>query len=193
MPSTLILSDPSGPIHAVRFYKCQESLAQTVADFIGDEGLALGDPAIILVTPPQRKAILDELRSRGFDVEHAIAAGDLVVLDAEETLATLVVDGVIDEMRFRTLVPASLEGLRRGRRNCTIRAYGEMVHLLWQAGQADAAIRLEALWNEVAPTYDLWILCGYAATSVYTGRGVEDICGQHTHVIGRTPFVSPSA
>ena len=126
-------------------------------------------------------------------MERAIIAGDLVVLDAEETIAALMVDGVLDETRFRTLVPATLESLRRGRRDCTIRAYGEMVHLLWQAGQPDAAIRLEALWNEIAPTYDLWILCGYAATSVYTGCGMQDICAQHTHVIGRTTRVSPSA
>jgi hypothetical protein len=41
----------------------------------------------------------------------------------------------------------------RGRENATVRAYGEMVDLLWKDGLEEAAIRLETLWNELANTH----------------------------------------
>jgi hypothetical protein len=170
--------------HTVRFYESEASLVQTVADFIGDEGLSLSEPAIIVARPGHRKAILSELHSRGVDVNGAIAVGDLVVLDAEETIATLMAGGMLDETLFTTLVPPVLDRLLRGR-TCAIRAYGEMVDVLWQAGMPGAAIRLEALWNQLARSYDIWILCGYAASTVRTERGVREICAQHSHVIGR--------
>jgi hypothetical protein len=168
--------------HAVRFYESKESLCRLVAEFLG-EGLAIGQPALIIGTPEHRAAIADELRARDFDVERLEAAGDLLLIDARTALATFMVDGVPDSNLFRARTTRSIERLCRGRRDCTIRAYGEMVDLLWKDGESTAAVQLEMLWNRLATTHDFSLLCGYAMGNFYKDASVGDICHHHTHVI----------
>jgi hypothetical protein len=67
-----------------------------------------------------------------------------------------------------------------------IRAYGEMVDVLWRQNQTAAAMRLEALWNDLARIYQFQLLCGYAMGSFYKGSSIDDICGLHSHVIAET-------
>ena len=61
-----------------------------------------------------------------------------------------------------------------------------MVDLLWQRGNADAAIRLEILWNQLASHYEFSLMCGYAVGHFYKEtrdpRCVE-VCAQHSHVL----------
>src|SRR4051812_6531666 len=94
----------SGHFHAVRFYDSKESLCRTVADFLG-EGIALGQPALVIATPRHRDGILQELRSRGVDGDALAAAGDLLMLDAREVMATFMVDGMPDAEKFKGRVP----------------------------------------------------------------------------------------
>ena len=42
-----------------------------------------------------------------------------------------------------------------------VAAFGEMVALLWAEGKTDAAIQLEQLWNDLATTHDVDVLCAY--------------------------------
>lgn len=175
-------SDASGHYHAVRFYENKASLCRTVADFLG-KGIVLGQPGLVIATPPHRESLLDELRARDIVVDQIQAAGDLLLLDAREVLATFMVDGLPDTKLFNIHVPAAIDRLCRGRKDCTIRAYGEMVDVLWQDGHAAAAIRLEMLWNQLAMTRDFSLLCGYAMGNFYKDAGMRDVCAQHSHVI----------
>jgi MEDS: MEthanogen/methylotroph, DcmR Sensory domain len=105
-----------------------------------------------------------------------------VFLEAESMLREFMVEGMPDAARFNAAVTPLLDRLSR-RRTCTVRAYGEMVDVLWKRGNTAAAIRLEALWNTLADTQPFSLLCGYAADNVYENSAVEDICRQHSHVI----------
>jgi hypothetical protein len=172
----------SGHFHAVRFYENKASLCRTVADFLG-EGLALGHPGLVIATPQHRNALLSELRSRHLDVDKVQAAEDLLLLDARDVLATIMVDGMPDATRFMTHIPTAIDRLARERRGCTIRAYGEMVDVLWQDGLTAAAIRLEMLWNRLAMTADFSLLCGYAIGNFYKDAGMRNVCAQHSHVL----------
>jgi hypothetical protein len=174
--------DAARHYHAVRFYDSKASLCRTVADFLG-EGFAAGQPALVIATPAHREGILSELRSRDVDVDGIQAAGDLLLLDAREVLSRFMVEGMPDASRFNTHVPAAIDRLCRGRVNCTIRAYGEMVDVLWQDGLTTAAIQLEMLWNQLALTRDFSLLCGYAMGSFYKDAGMREVCAQHSHVI----------
>src|SRR5688500_4804714 len=136
-------------LHAVRFYENQESLCKLVADFLG-EGVATGKPALIIGTPEHNAGILNELESRHFDLDAMRAASDLVVLDARRSLAEFMVDGLPDAGRFKEFASVALDRLCRGREDCTIRAYGEMVDVLWKDGLTAAATKLEMLWNQLA-------------------------------------------
>lgn len=172
-----------GTFHAVRFYEDAMSLARIVAEFLG-EGFVAGQPAIVIATPEHAAGVTEQLVVRGFDIERVKDAGDLTLLDASATLQRFMVDGMPDPARFReTLVPL-LDQVCRGRAS-SVRAYGEMVDVLWQAGRTVAAVKLEMLWNELARTKDFSLLCGYAMGHFYKHAAVDDICEQHTHVVAK--------
>ena len=61
-----------------------------------------------------------------------------------------------------------------------------MVNLLWKDGLEAAAIRLETLWNELANTHDFKLLCGYSMGNFYKGAAIEEIKGQHSHLVEET-------
>ena len=170
--------------HAVQFYGDESELFKTIGTFLS-EGLVAGQPAIVIATPAHSAAIQDALGSHFIDVARARHMGDLVMLDAEETLGTFMYNGMPDPMLFRRAIGDQIVQTIRGRGRTLLRAYGEMVDVLWQRGQADAAIRLEILWNELASVHTFSLLCGYAIGNFYkeTSR-IEDVARQHTHVIG---------
>jgi len=158
-------SVPTAPYHAVRFYDNEKSLAQIVAEFLA-EGLTDGKPGIVIAAPSQRAAIVRELVVRSFDVVSLQGSGDLVLLDADETLATFMPDdGKLHAKAFEN------------------RIYGQMVDILWKSGKHELAIRLEVLWNQLANTHAFSLLCGYAIGSFYKDANFEEICSQHTHVV----------
>ncbi len=172
----------SGHFHAVRFYKDSDGLSRIVAEFLA-EGLASGQPAIVIATPRHIADIESQLRARGTDVDRLTAERELVLLDADATLAQFMVDGMPDPGRFRRAITPVIEAAYRGRKGCVARAYGEMVDVLWKADQTVAAIRLETLWNALAQSHAFSLLCGYSLGNFYKAAAVEDICGQHSHVI----------
>lgn len=172
----------SGHFHAVRFYDTKESLCRIVAEFLG-EGFVAGQPALIIATPEHGEGVVAELRAHHFDTDKMQACGDLLVLDARNVLSTFMEDGRPDSVRFNISVPAAIARVLAGRPDRTVRAYGEMVDLLWKDGLTTAAVRLEMLWNQLARTHDFSLLCGYSMGSFYKDAAVEDICAQHSHVL----------
>ena len=181
--------------HAVQFYGSDDSLCTTVASFLS-EGLILGQPAIVIATPEHCQAIDGQLRRRFIDCAAARKDGDLIVLDAEETLALFTgADGMPDADLFQEHLSRVIRQTLSGR-STTLRAYGEMVDLLWRRGQADAALRLEILWNKLALQHSFALLCGYSMGSFYkqTDR-MEEIAALHSEVIDSNliPFPQPKA
>lgn len=172
----------SGHFHAVRFYEDESSLCRIVAEFLGD-GLAAGQPGVVIAVPSHRAGISQGLRALSFDVDRLRRSGDLVVLDAEETLSTFMKSGYPDSDAFRKSVGGVLDQAIGGRQGATVRAFGEMVDWLWKNEAAEAAIRLEVLWNQLATTRAFSLLCGYSMGNFYKHGAYENICGQHTHVV----------
>jgi hypothetical protein len=168
--------------HAVRFYQDEQSLYRIVADFIGD-GVVAGQPAVVLATPQHGQEISRELQALSCDVSRLQASGELLMLDAEEMLSTFMKDGAPDPVAFQDSVGGALDKAAAGRPHASVRAYGEMVDCLWKAGQTDAAIRLEVLWNQLANTRAFSLLCGYCMGNFYKHGAYEQICDHHTHVI----------
>lgn len=178
--------------HAVRFYENEKSLSQIVADFLA-EGLAAGHPGIVVAAPSQRAAIVRELVARSLDVVELQRSNDLVLLDGKETLAAFMTEGRVDAEAFTTVMCNAIKSVCRGRVDCTVRIYGQMVDILWQDGQQDTAMRLEMLWNQLAQTQAFSLLCGYAMGHFYKDAHVDDVCSHHTHVIsanGKRPRVA---
>jgi hypothetical protein len=175
-------SKSSGQFHAVRFYKDSDSLCRLVARFLG-EGFAEALPAIVIATSAHRAGIVNELRAQGIDVERLQSGGDLVLLDADDVLTQSMVDGLPDGSRFHDLMIANIERVCKGREDCVVRAYGEMVDVLWKRGLTAAATRLELLWNQLAQTHRFSLLCGYSMGNFYKDAAQDEICRHHTHVL----------
>jgi len=182
MPTQNAASKESGHFHAVRFYQDSDSLAKLVAEFVG-EGFAMGLPGIVIATQEHHGAIVNRLRDRAFDVEQLETRGDLIVLDAHDVLSRFMVDGVPDAALFRRAMTPVIERACRGRTDCVVRAYGEMVDVLWKDGHTMAATRLETLWNQLALTQAFSLLCGYSMGNFYKDAAHEQICSHHTHIL----------
>ena len=184
--------------HAVRFYESDRALAVIVAEFL-QNGLVEGHPAIIVATSAQRAAILRELNVKCADIVELQNSGNLVLLDAEDTLSTFMVDGMPDESKFMDSMCEVVDRVCDGKGERTLRIYGQMVDVLWQRGEHDAAIRLEMLWNQLAQTKQHSLLCGYAMGHCYKDAKLDEVCRQHTRVdadgtaeMGALPATQPA-
>lgn len=174
--------------HAVQFYKDDDSLTATVADFLA-EGITTGQPGLVIATPSHTESISRGLTKRGIDVALLKTTGELQFFDAHTMLSSFMRDGSPDHALFRSNVGRTIRQLCGERPPCPIRAYGEMVDVLWQDGNADGAIKLEILWNQLAAAFDFSLLCGYAVGHFYKETRdprYQDVCEQHSHVADGT-------
>jgi PAS domain S-box-containing protein len=179
-------------LHIVDFYDNDEVLCDHVEEFV-QAGLVEGTPAVIIATPAHRQAFVERLSASGIDVEGARRRGQLTLLDARETLATFMVDAMPDPALFASSVGTIVE---RACRSGRVRAYGEMVDLLWREGNAQAAIRLEALWNELGAHHTFDLLCAYGMESFQAAGGqvsLKEICRSHSQVTPPRPAPGPQA
>ena len=102
-------------------------------------------------------------------------------------LSQFMVDGMPSSALFKDAIGPVFEKACGRRRDCVVRAYGEMVDVLWKTGQTVAATRLEMLWNDLARSEAFSLLCGYAMGNFYKDAAVEEICAQHSHVLTDVP------
>jgi hypothetical protein len=175
----------SGHFHAVRFYKDAGSLAEIVCGFLA-EGLTRGEPAVLIATPEHVPSFRECFSSNGIDVDAAITSGRLTILDAEETLSRFMHDGIPMAQPFSETISPVLRSVAARCPGMSIRAYGEMVDVLWRKGQTAAAIRLETLWNDLARTHEFKLLCGYAMGNFYKGSSTDEITAVHSHLVTDT-------
>jgi KaiC/GvpD/RAD55 family RecA-like ATPase len=179
-----------GHEHIVQFYGSDRSLVRTVATFLS-EGLVAGEPAIVIATTSHCAAIITALGERLIDCDRAVRSGDLILFDAEATLDLFLVGDTPNPDLFEANVGRLIEQAVNGRRT-RVRAYGEMVDVLWKQARPEAAIKLEILWNKLALKHDFALLCGYAMGSFYKqSAGLEEVIAQHTRVIGNDASVVP--
>jgi CheY-like chemotaxis protein len=178
------LSDRAPRDHIVQFYESDDYLSSAVAGFLAG-GLTAGQPGMVIATEEHRQAIHAHLQHGGFDVGRLRATGQLQFLDARETLSTFMNGRQLDAARVRAHLGTTFERQFSGR-DTTVWAYGEMVDLLWQDQNVDAALELEELWNELGRVYPVSVLCSYALRRfdkrAHAGR-FEDVCRVHTQVI----------
>jgi hypothetical protein len=134
-----------------------------------------------------RDGLVSRLKIQGIDVDAITRPGTYIQLDVNKTLSTFMVNDMPDSTRFfpfvGSLIAAAAKAARQQHHGVV--ACGECSPLLWADGKAEAAIRVEQLWDEVGKTFGMDILCGYALSSFH---GEEDehvfqnICGEHSAV-----------
>jgi len=179
------LERPPDDGHLVQFFAGDEPrLVRNVAKYLS-RLLHDGGGAVIIAARARREAIVAEIGDR----LGAVPAPDrLVLLDSHTTLDLFMVDGRPDAALFDATVGAVARELYA--RFGAVRAYGEMVGVLWTQGNSEAAAALEELWNELRRSVDLGLYCGYpidvlgAEFQIGSVRGILDA---HTHVAPALP------
>jgi hypothetical protein len=173
--------------HFVQFYRTDDYLIECLAAYLA-KGIWAGDKAIVLATAEHRIALEKRLRMKNVDVAAVTVSGQYLALDAQEVLAKFMVQGRPEPTAFRATVGELVRQATQGGR--PLRAFGEMVTLLWAGDKREAAIELEELWNDLARDYAFTLFCAYPAecAAPKNGRpGLEQICQSHTSVI---PFTA---
>jgi len=185
--ASALLRDPPPASHTVQFYEHDGFLVETVGTFIS-AGLRAGESVIVIATPEHSQSFARWLASAAAD---GPTEGRLTVLDAADTLASFMVDGMPDALLFHSTV-ASLLRLARGvSSDIRCRAYGEMVDLLTRGGNPAAAVRVEELWTDACKMHSLSLLCAYAMQGFASREQAErfhDVCSNHTHVVPSESF-----
>lgn len=169
--------------HFVQIYDADEMFMDTLAGFISG-GLQEGHSAVVIATPAHRHELDKRLIAMGLDVAAARAQDQLISLDAEETLAKFMVDGWPNERLFIECVRDVLgRASRNGRR---VRAFGEMVALLWAHGYCDATVRLEHLWHELCEKESFALFCAYPKVGFTESpsESLARVCAAHSRVLG---------
>jgi PAS domain S-box-containing protein len=184
------------PEHVVQFYQDDKFLIDSVSGFVGS-ALAAGDATVLIATAAHLQGVEQVLRKRGLEIGQAARQGRFFALDATETLAKFIVDGLPDEKLFRkviggTLAQAAASVAREGRR---IAAFGEMVNILWATGNYEGALRLEQLWNQLAKDHSFSLLCAYPISGFNSAKHTDTflkICAEHSAVLPSESFPATS-
>jgi len=169
--------------HAVQIYDDVAELSDSVAHFL-DAGFRGGEPALVIATEEHWTSFAADLKNRGWDLDRLQEQGLLTCRDANRMLDEVMDGPVPSPDRFEQVVGAAVDEVAAGFPGKTVRAFGEMVDLLWRRGREPAAVAVEELWSALARSRRFALLCAYALDvfelDVQTGA-LPEILQAHTH------------
>lgn len=168
--------------HFVQFYDNERFLINHLVDLV-KSGNRAGEGVVIIATPAHLQA-LDQALDPVQPLFGTAASNQYIGLDARALLDRFMLQHRPDRQLFLSVLAevmtcASDHGRRR------VRAFGEMVALLCNEGKSDAALELEALWNEAAQYYEFSLLCAYPMSTFPSeehSQAFAKICESHSHV-----------
>jgi hypothetical protein len=180
-----LLDDPEPAGHMVQLYGSDDRLlTRNVGRYLA-EGLRRGEGLVVIATPEHSGSISRQLREEQ-TYASAILEGRLVFLDAQATLDRLLVDWQPRRELFDNVVGDAVQRVQERAGTTRVRAYGEMVGLLWKTGQFSAGARLEEFWNELLESSDLSLFCAYPIDvfgDEFRVETVDAVLCSHTHML----------
>jgi len=177
-----LLESPAVTDHIAQVYRDESFFMEAVVRFVA-AGLRQGEGVTLVMRKANWDTLVERLAAQGFDVDRSVERGQISMHDADETLARLMKHGMPDAAAFHGTVGNVIRGMRS--RYKVVRAFGEMVDILWQDDRRDAAAALEGLWNELAREEPFALLCAYHIDPLDGAyrEHVAGICSTHTHLI----------
>lgn len=167
--------------HSVQFYESDRSLVESVASF-AIEGIE-SDEAVILVAKSEHLAEVLERLHGLLDLSVVLHRGQLILLDAHEILAQIMVGDRPDRRLFMELFGPVYDELAA--KFSGVRVYGELVQVLCEEGDRSSVLAIENLWNEFAEKRHFRLLCGYAISGFSRAADIDffgQVCECHSHV-----------
>jgi len=177
-----ILSSPV--VHSVHIYEDSHALISRLCAIVSIS-LRTGDSVLVVATAEHREELLKELRGCGLNVTRHAREGRYTMLDASQTLATFMRDGMPDAERFSAVVGPLLgqaSASARGKEK-RLTVFGEMVAVLWEAGNKEGALQLEGLWNNALASRAFHLHCAYPHPHMFTDQELEAVRSAHSHLV----------
>ena len=140
-PWDQVVAEPSAGDHIVQLYQDREFLNRAVCRY-ARAGLANEEGIILFATDAHWSAFRPRLEAEGVDVHAAQERGQLTVGDADEFLPRLMRGALPDPPVFRRVFADVVAQARAGGRYQKVRAWGEMVNVLWERGDVAASMNL---------------------------------------------------
>ena len=175
-------------VHSVQFYSEDGALIERLCGIV-NSGLQVGNSIVIVATAEHRQELVKQLDKARINIRPHVRHGRFAMFDAAEILETFMVNGRPDRLRFTTsvgrLLAEAKKSARSGKRELTV--FGEMVALLWEAGNRDGALELEALWNDAMNDSAFHLHCAYPRRCFSAHDGDQhtfaDVCSSHSHIV----------
>ncbi len=168
--------------HAVQIYGDETIFMDALEGFVGS-GLRKGEGVILIATANHLHILEKRLRGSWLDIDRARWEERYVAVLAQETLGKFMRNGKPDEALFTQTAAALLARARGNERR--VRAFGEMVAILWAEGNAGAAIQLENLWSKLQAVEKFPLFCAYprAGFTQDASASINHVCSTHSKVI----------
>jgi len=179
-----VIEQPQPHGHLVQIYdqRREDSLIRNATRYFA-EGLRKGEGLLVIARARQHEAF----RKQTEGCEQAIREGRAAFFDSREMLGRLITGGRLEWSRFESVVGTALETVRpRGDDPPGVRAYGDIVDILWNARQYSVAIRLEQFWNKLRTRSRLSLFCGYSmdifAADLHL-LPLDGVLSSHSHLV----------
>ncbi len=180
-----ILAHPHPCSHIVYPYTDENLVEQAVCLF-ASAGLRDDEGVILIMATSHCDPMKLRLRMEGYNIAAYERSGQLTCVTTEDLLERFMVDGTLNEDRFRSTISKLIVRARGGVRDGQarkVRVFGEMVSQL-RTIDGTATTRLEELWNEIINEHSVSLLCTYALHNAndYIPEGLVEL---HSHNIER--------
>ncbi|MCE3225491.1 MAG: hypothetical protein K0S32_42 [Bacteroidetes bacterium] len=168
--------------HLVQIYDNDVVFLNSLEGFAGS-GFLNNESVIIIATEAHLKALDERLTNQGFDLELYRSTDQYIALNAHETLAKFMKEGWPNDILFVECVGKLIDKGRRNNRK--VRAFGEMVAILWEQGNKAATVRLENLWTQFCGSEGFSLFCAYPKTGFTqdAATSIQHICETHSKII----------
>jgi hypothetical protein len=168
--------------HVVQIYEDPEVFLNLLEGFVAG-GITVGDCVIVIAQADHLKALEERLQLHGYDLDALAARDQYMALDAEETLAKFMVDDWPDYHLFMETINALFQRAHQKQRQ--VRAFGDMVAVLWSQGKSGATVMLEYLWNTLCEKEKFALFCAYPKSGFDqdTQSAIKNICSTHSQMV----------
>ena len=171
-------------VHKVAFQRDDASIVDDFTRSI-EFALKMENPVIVIATESHRTDLRQRLQARGWEIATAIQEGTYISLDADDVLSEIMVNDWPDSTRFLNVASDLIvEAAKAAKgKHFRVAACGECASRLIAQGKPEAAIELEHLWDKIARSQYVDILCEYFLRDFQTEEGnpiFERICVAHS-------------
>ena len=172
--------------HEVVFYSDDQIFMHRLTQFIA-AALNAGNGAIVVATESHRDSLVLSLEHYGLDVRKLLTEGRYAAVDAPQAISNFMVNGMPDPFLFTSafggLISTATRSIKVGQAQVAI--FGECSQLVWEDGNAEAAIEIEKLANQLAESHPVNIMCGFCEDGIQrevNAHIFQRICSEHSAV-----------